>query len=356
MRVFLIKLIKIFFTNFLIILSFVLFIELFFGYWFDKDNFGPYMREHRMRNQPIVFNYKGETYNYNYKRNYYGFRGEDVEPENIEAIIMGGSGIDERYKPDQFTITEYINENLKKNKYNFKIINAGIEAQSSAGMIYNFKNWFGKLKNFSPKIILFYIGLNENAVPLNENNSKFYSDGHIINSEKVEVFFDNIKSKSFLYDTARIFKFKYLPRKNFVKYDGNIDEDLKNNFQYITYDYAIKNYDINDLKKNKKIIKFLSRVDILFENSKKINSNPIFITSIGNNGYSESSFMFNYFLISHCKIKKYNCIDLAKNLKAKNYYWRDGTHTTKEGSEEIGNLISKDLIKLIEKNSLFNKN
>ena len=356
MKIFFKELLKIFRINLLILLSFIFVIELVFGYWFDKDNFGPYMREHRMKNDPIIFKYKDKVYKYNYKRNYYGFRGEHIEPENIEAIIMGGSGIDERYKPDEFTITGFINKNLKKNKYNFKIINAGIEAQSSAGMIYNFKNWFGKLKNFSPKIILFYIGLNENAVPVDETSSKLYNDGHVLNPEKIDVFFDTIKSKSFFYDTARIFKFKYLPRKNFVKYDGNIDKSLKSNFQYITYDYAIKNYDIDVLKKNEKITKFLSRVDTLYENSKKINSNPIFITSIGSNGYSEASFMYNYFLISHCKIKKYNCIDLAKKLNAKNYYWKDGTHTTKEGSEEIGNLIYEDLIKLIEKKSLFNVN
>ena len=49
-------------------------------------------------------------YTYNYKRNYYGFRGDDIEPSNIEAIIMGGSEIDERYKPDEFTIAEYLNK------------------------------------------------------------------------------------------------------------------------------------------------------------------------------------------------------------------------------------------------------
>ena len=113
---------KIFFSNFLILFLFIVLVELVFGYWFDKDNFGPYMREHRMKNQPTLFNYEGETYNYNYKRNYYGFRGEDIEPEDIDAIIVGGSVIDERYKPDQFTITGYLNQNLKNSNYDFVIV------------------------------------------------------------------------------------------------------------------------------------------------------------------------------------------------------------------------------------------
>jgi hypothetical protein len=87
---------KIILANSLIILTFVALVEIFFGYWFDKDNFGPYMREHRMKNQKIIWNYKNEIVKYNYKRNYYGFRGDDIKPRDIKAIIMGGSVIQTR--------------------------------------------------------------------------------------------------------------------------------------------------------------------------------------------------------------------------------------------------------------------
>ena len=115
MNIFLKKLTKPLLTNFLILFSFIVLIELIFGYWFDKANFGPIMREHRLKNQPTLYNYEGKIYEYNYKRNYYGFRGDEMKPSDIEAIIMGGSLIDERYIPDEFTITEQLNKNLKKN-------------------------------------------------------------------------------------------------------------------------------------------------------------------------------------------------------------------------------------------------
>ena len=348
------KILKPFATNFFILFFFIALIELIFGYWFDKDNLGPYMREHRMKNQPIIYTYEGKTTKYNYKRNYYGFRGDDIEPSEIQAIIMGGSNIDERYKPDQFTITGYLNKNLEKNNYDLKIINAGIEAQSSVGMIFNFRNWFPKLKNFSPKIILFYIGVND--IHHNENTTvenltaEHDGLGHMINPEKIEFFFDNVKSRSFLYDTARIFKFKYLPRKNFVKYDGNIEPD-QSDYEFFTYEKAIEKYDISELKiKNKEVIKnYLDRIDILYEESKKLNSKPIFITTIGAEGHTEIMFMLNHTLINHCKIKKYNCIDPGKKMKSKISYWRGLGHTSKEGSEAIANLITEDLLKFIEK-------
>ena len=91
--------------------------------------------------------------------------------------------------------------------------------------------------------------MNDITIPENVNVEKIGGDGHVLNPDKTEVFFDNIKSRSFFYDSARIFKFKFLPRKNFVKYDGNIDANLKDNFKYINYNTALKNYDIELLKR-----------------------------------------------------------------------------------------------------------
>tara|TARA_Y100000590_G_scaffold307345_1_gene346964 strand:- start:1961 stop:3013 length:1053 start_codon:yes stop_codon:yes gene_type:complete len=345
MKSFIKNLSKIVFTNFLIVIFFIILIELFFGYWFDKYNFGPYMREHRMKNQPTTFKYEGKIYTYNYKRNYYGFRGEDVDPSNINAVIMGGSDIDERYKPDEFTITEYLNKLLKENNYDLKILNAGIEAQSTVGIIYNFNHWFTKLENFSPKLILLYIGLSDTGIPENFDLSKSGREGHIKNPDKIEVFFDNIKSRSLLYDSLRIFKFKYLPRKNFVKYDGDIDPNREKDFSYIEYETALQSYDLNKIQKKYEIVikNFLSRVDVLYEKSKKIKAKPIFITSVRSQGNTEINFIFNHSLILHCKNKNYNCINVAKKLKGKYNYWRDGTHTTREGSKVIANLIFEDL-------------
>ena len=73
-------LLRIIFTNIFIVFIFVTLIELFFGYWFDKDNFGPYMREHRMKKEKIIWESEDEIIQYDYKKNYYGFRGDDIDP------------------------------------------------------------------------------------------------------------------------------------------------------------------------------------------------------------------------------------------------------------------------------------
>ena len=131
-----------------------------------------------------------------------------------------------------------------------QLINAGVEAQSTRGMILGLKNWLFKLKDFSPKFIFFYVGLNDIPLKETDNLENIRSDGHLINPNKKEVLLDNIKSRSILYDTARIFKFKYLPRKGFVKYDGKLSENYKKDYNFIDYEFAKKNYNIEQLKKN----------------------------------------------------------------------------------------------------------
>ena len=56
-----IKTIKLFLYNLIFFLVAIIIIELIFGYWFDKNNFGPYMREHRMKKVETTsgFIYKG---------------------------------------------------------------------------------------------------------------------------------------------------------------------------------------------------------------------------------------------------------------------------------------------------------
>jgi len=219
------KIIKILTVNFIIVLIFVSLVELFFGYWFDKDNFGPYMRVHRMKNKRILWKNDTEEVEYFYRRNYHGFRGDDVDPSKIKGVILGGSVIDERYKPEKYTITGFLNKTLKKNNFDIKFINAGIEGQTSSGTVASFEKWLFKLENFSPNYIIFYLGKNDSLYQSMDVTN--VNHGHLLNPEKKEIFFDKVKSRSIIYDSIRKIKFKYLPIKGFVKYDVKISENYK---------------------------------------------------------------------------------------------------------------------------------
>jgi lysophospholipase L1-like esterase len=345
------KIIRVIFFNILIFFFSILSIELLFGYWFDKNNLGPYMREHRMKKNHYSLQYENKFYEFIYKRNYHGFRGDEIELEQIKAVMLGGSTTDERYKPEDFTIVGNLNKKLFQDNIALKITNAGIEGQSTQGHIYNFKEWFPRLKKFKPDFFIFYIGINDQLM----NYNKPSDDGHVVNPSKLESIKDNLKSRSIFYDLIRKTKDKYHmlewndPKKARVTYDFNYSANnyLKGNkYKFLNYEKAIKLYKLDLLqKKYKENIKiYLNNIDKLVKYSHKFNAKPIFINQLTHNGnYNEKIFIFNYSLINHCKQKGYSCIDLAKKLNGKLEYWWDGIHTTPKGSKVITNIIYPDL-------------
>ena len=47
-------------------------------------------------------------------RNFYGFRGDEVDPSDIKVIFEGGSTSNQRFTPEKFTIVGLLNNYLKE--------------------------------------------------------------------------------------------------------------------------------------------------------------------------------------------------------------------------------------------------
>ena len=302
-----------------------------------------------MKKVPYSLTYKGQKYNFNYLRNYNGFRGEEIDLNKIKAVFIGGSTADERWKPEEHTIVGIINKKLKKDNIEIKITNAAIEGQSTLGHLTSFSKWFPKLKDFKPKYFIFYVGINDHLRKKFETGEIDDSDGHM-KSEGKDFLIDTIKSNSFFYDSLRKIKYKYYNKDKQIIYD--FDYAIKNyikkdsKYQYMSYDQAIKTYDLNKiLINNKKNINYyLNNIDKLHDKVKKYDAIPIFINQVMSDGSAlKTLFALNFSLIQHCKLKNYNCINLAKKLNGVQEYWFDGIHTTHEGSKKISELIYPEL-------------
>ena len=158
------KISKIISLNLLIFIIGLLILELIFGSWFKKDSFGYAIRDQRNVKIPISVKYDQKKYNYFFERNDLGFIGDEIDPKEIDVVFLGGSTGEEMFIPPKYRIVDQLNLKLKKDDFDIKIINASKGGKSTRGYVNDFKYWFPKIESFKPKIVIFYIGVNDSAL------------------------------------------------------------------------------------------------------------------------------------------------------------------------------------------------
>ena len=332
---------KVVIYNFFVFLFLIIILEALFGYWFKEENFGIYMRKERKINWQTTSLFNGKKYNFFYKRNFYGFRGDEFEPKDVQIIFEGGSTGNQRYHPEELTIVGLLNEKFKSIRSDMNIYNASTDGKSITGYINDFKFWFTKIKDFNPEYVIFYLGIND----------RFFSDRYLdykISEKKIDQIKDYIKNNSFLVDKFKLIKNKYFP-KNTLAYDFS-NESLYENYKYINYRTASSLHSKLDDKDLILIKNFKSK---LFNLKKIIDDQsfqPIFITQLKfdglkdkelyliNNEIKEFAIQNNYFLIP---------LDEILEMSINDFY--DQSHTTPNGSKKIAEAIFLELSDFFEK-------
>jgi hypothetical protein len=334
------KLLKITFYNLFIFIFLIILIEIFFGYWFKDENFGIYMRKERKINWLTESTFFGNNYKFFYKRNYWGFRGEEFDPKNVKIIFEGGSTGNQRYTPEDLTIVGLINKRFENENINLKIFNASTDGKSLNGYINDFEFWFPKIPNLKPEYVIFYLGINDRFI-----NDRYYLD-HKISEMKIDRLKDYIKNNSFVVDKYKIIKNNYFP-KNTLSYDFN-DNSIYKDFKYIDFISAQK------IHKNKNdddlalINKFQYKLDKLNSIIKKNNIKPIFITQVKFDGLKDKKlYLINNELKNFSKVNDYFFIPIDELILMEINDFYDHVHTTPKGSSKIADIISKNIIRYL---------
>ena len=326
---------KTIFYNIIVFLLLLILGEAIFGYWFTKDNFGIYMRKERNKNWKTISSFNNTKYDFFYKRNFYGFRGDEFDPKKVEIIFEGGSTANQRYTPEEFTIVGQLNKKFESDKINIKIYNAATDGKSLRGIIYDFVHWFPKINNFKPKYAIFYLGINERMLA-DQIEEKMY-DLHI-QEKKIARIKDYTKNNSFIYDKYKTMTNKYFPKDTGGYFFNN--EKLYNNFTYTNYKQA-KNLKREIFDEDNKIVEqFEKRLLILEDIMKSNNLIPIFITQVAYDGLSNQKlFLINESLKKFSKNKNYHLIKLDEIIEMELYDFYDNVHTTPKGSKKIAHTI-----------------
>ena len=329
---------KIISINILIILFLISIFESFLGYWFKENSFGIYMRSERNRNEIYKTKIFDNEYKYNYKRNFYGFRGNEFDPKEVKIVFQGGSTGVERFLPEELTIVSILNEKLKSDNKTYYLYNASSDGKTTNTYANDFIYWFPKIKDFNPKVFIFYTGINDSVL---RTHPKHYDlkVGEKWNT-RLE---DYIKNNSFFYE-----RFKKIKNKYFAKTKLAYSLDNKNileNYEFINYLNARKmhNSSINDTDKEFQSI-FNKRLENLKNQIIKNKIVPIFITQVRHDGLSDKNlFLINEELKNFAKKNDFFIIKLDEKIKPEKYDFYDDVHTTYQGNLRITEIIYDDL-------------
>ena len=340
---------KVVIYNFSIFLFLIVLLEVIFGYWFKKENFGIYMRKERKINWQTTASFYGKEYNFFYKRNFWGFRGEEFNPKDVKVIFEGGSTGNQRFTPENLSIVGLLNDSFKNLNYDFKIYNASTDGKSVSGYINDFNYWFTKIPNFNPKYVIFYIGINDR---FNNFDGKYFLDNKI-SEQKFDQLKDYIKNNSFFVDKFKLIKNKYFPKNTFA-YDLS-NNSLYNNYDYVDYQTALKIHKKID-KENLILIKnFRSKLDKLNFIIKNLEIKPIFINQLMYDGLKDKKlFLVNNELKKFALENKYYLIPLDEILNMKQNDYFDAAHTTPQGSKRIADKVFPFLLEFFKENNEIN--
>jgi lysophospholipase L1-like esterase len=108
--------------------------------------------EHDLFGAPVVTHYN---------KNHDCLRNAPANAENIDVLVVGGSTTDQRYIDDAETWDSVLHQVLTRTGVSLGFANAGIDGQTTIGHLWNFSNWFPRIKGLHPRYVLFYIGIND---------------------------------------------------------------------------------------------------------------------------------------------------------------------------------------------------
>tara|TARA_B110000037_G_C17098586_1_gene497001 strand:+ start:632 stop:1714 length:1083 start_codon:yes stop_codon:yes gene_type:complete len=346
---------KVILINFLIFFLIIVLLEIIFGDWFKKNNWGNSLRSERLKKITYNVKFNNQKYKHVYKKNSFGFRGKEVEPIKLKFLMMGGSTVNERFTPEKLTIVGNLNRLLLDDKNKIEIFNGGVDGQSTIGLINNFEKWFSNIENFKPELIIYYIGVNERFYfnfdpnPINLFTGEFKTNhafDKMMKISKVDQLNDFIKNNSFFLKNGKMILLKYFPGKkrkeDYSKFKAIYDLEHGVSDNFYTQTNMDELFKIDSLNHKNKIfvVSLKKRIEHLTLLTTQIGAQPIFINQVLNDGQlSEKMYLTNYIIREYCLENDLKFIDLAKDIILDKHDFYDEFHTTPSGSKKIAEYI-----------------
>ncbi len=351
---------------FFLIFFLIILLEIFFGYWVNKNPFH-FVKTIYKDGDFVFYNswHNGDN-KIKIKFNKYTMRYDKDRINDLDYIFFGSGIVLQSTITENKTFIDYIKYGIDK-----KISNFGQDGQSSSGNLYTLE----LLKNYTDlksKYFVFLIGANEAATNDNfsERRIKFWNFNKVISYFNEHSFFFKkllnaifnlkliIEGNSFFQINApqeKINKTKYFKPQNFVqvnisKNDYNKAKRFLEKQRKITEKNLIKIHNIVTDHFDSQII-FISVPNSLFtknnETIKVYNKN----LDLDNETNDPSFIKYNYLrtkiindqVMNFCKKVSGICINGYDNIELTSLDFHDAFHLNEIGSKKVGNYFTNEL-------------
>jgi lysophospholipase L1-like esterase len=156
-----VKLFRLIAVNLAVLLGLALFGELLFGDWIAASPLGhlavPRNIDITLSAAPL---YPGGGA-FRYRRDAMGFRGPGMDPARITILTLGGSTTNQLYLPEAATWQAVLERSLRETGHDVVVANAGLDGQSTVGMIADLELWLPQVPHLKPHLVLAYVGIND---------------------------------------------------------------------------------------------------------------------------------------------------------------------------------------------------
>ena len=147
--------------NLLVLFALALTAEALFGEWTVGNPQGRLAVPHNVKTTISAAPLYPGGREFVYRRDAVGFRGSGVDPARISILTIGGSTTNQLYLPEEATWQAVLERSLRRAGHEVIVANAGIDGQSTVGMIADLDLWFPHVPHLRPRLVLAYVGIND---------------------------------------------------------------------------------------------------------------------------------------------------------------------------------------------------
>ena len=348
-------------SNLAVLLVGIIVIELIMGHWFDVRPGLAMLRiprnvEHGFDASAIYPGGAGKIY----RRDRYGLRGAYDDPSRIDILAIGGSTTNEAFVGEGETWTDVLAARFHQEGRPMRVVNAGVDGQSTVGHLRNFDVWFPEIPGLRPRYVLAYVGINDIHLPDQGRPTERY-DGLEVSSRR-ERLLRQIRERSAFYELYRVIAGTLRARSARLVYD-RIPWDSAAWSERPLPASAAEPQGIHAQLRDD----YGRRLGVLIARVRKLGAEAIVVTQkragyrrLGSHlllahgpGFGPSFEMyvlqtaFNARAMQVCRAYGAICIDLGSDLEFEPGDFFDYLHTTPAGSRRIGDFLHARLKEVV---------